>query len=33
MALSEPPDGAPLAELTAAVCVRDGVPVLRGVHL
>ena len=33
MAPSESPDGAPLAELTAAVCVRDGVPVLRGVHL
>jgi ABC-2 type transport system ATP-binding protein len=25
--------GAPLAALEAAVCVRDGVPVLRGVHL
>jgi heme ABC exporter ATP-binding subunit CcmA len=26
-------DGTPLAELDAAVCLRDGVPVLRGVHL
>jgi heme ABC exporter ATP-binding subunit CcmA len=33
MAPEERPDGAPLAELDAAVCVRDGVPVLRGVHL
>src|SRR5690242_21304215 len=31
--MSDPRDGAPLAALEAAVCVRDGVPVLRGVHL
>jgi branched-chain amino acid transport system ATP-binding protein len=31
--MSDPMEGAPLAALEAAVCVRDGVPVLRGVHL
>ena len=31
--MSDPTDGAPLAALEGAVCVRDGVPVLRGVHL
>jgi heme ABC exporter ATP-binding subunit CcmA len=31
--MSDPTDGAPLAALEAAVCVRDGVPVLRGVYL
>ena len=33
MAPTTPLDDGPLAQLTGAVCVRDGAPVLRGAHL